>query len=128
VRGEKRAWYLYIPWQGKFRMAGPMGMYKYHAFFSPLTLFKPLKMDPTEGSETSANINQTLGIHPKVETVNTGHSESLKSRTSILTTNSPYRSLSARQLSEHPVYLTLYCKNTMWMPHLRTVVEVCIFV
>jgi hypothetical protein len=34
------------------------------------THFKPLKMDPTEGSETSANINQTLGIHPKVETVN----------------------------------------------------------
>jgi hypothetical protein len=31
--------------------------------------FKPLEMDPTEGSETSANINQTLGIHPKVETV-----------------------------------------------------------
>jgi hypothetical protein len=37
-------------------------------------------MDPTEGSETSANINQTLGIHPKVETVNTENSESLKSR------------------------------------------------
>jgi hypothetical protein len=37
-------------------------------------------MDPTEGSETSANINQTLGIHPKVETVNIEHSESLKSR------------------------------------------------
>jgi hypothetical protein len=37
-------------------------------------------MDPTEGSETSANINQTLGMHPKVETVNTEHSESLKSR------------------------------------------------
>jgi hypothetical protein len=31
---------------------------------------KPLKMYPTEGSETSANINQTLEIHPKVETVN----------------------------------------------------------
>jgi hypothetical protein len=29
-----------------------------------------LKMDPIEGSETSANINQTLGIHPKIETVN----------------------------------------------------------
>jgi hypothetical protein len=43
-------------------------MYKYHALFSPLTL-KPLKMDPIEGSETSANINQTLGIHPKIETV-----------------------------------------------------------
>jgi hypothetical protein len=37
-------------------------------------------MDPTEGSEPSANINQTLGIHPKIETVNTEHSESLKSR------------------------------------------------
>jgi hypothetical protein len=40
--------------------------------------FKPLKMDLTEGSETSANINQTLGIHPKADTVNTDHSESLK--------------------------------------------------
>jgi hypothetical protein len=30
---------------------------------------KPLKMDLIEGSETSANINQTLGIHPKIETV-----------------------------------------------------------
>jgi hypothetical protein len=26
-------------------------------------------MDLKEGSETSANINQTLGIHPKIETV-----------------------------------------------------------
>jgi hypothetical protein len=42
--------------------------------------FKPLKMDLTEGSETSANINLTLGKHPKVNTVNTEHSESLKSR------------------------------------------------
>jgi hypothetical protein len=31
---------------------------------------KPLKMDLTEGSETSANIKQTLGKHPKVDTVN----------------------------------------------------------
>jgi hypothetical protein len=30
--------------------------------------FKPLKMDLTEGSETSANINQMLGKHPKVNT------------------------------------------------------------
>jgi hypothetical protein len=37
-------------------------------------------MDLIEGSETSANINQPLGIHPKIETVNTEHSESLKSR------------------------------------------------
>jgi hypothetical protein len=35
----------------------------------------PLKMDPTEGSETSANINQKLEIHPKVETVNNEQSD-----------------------------------------------------
>jgi hypothetical protein len=29
------------------------------------THFTPLKMDLTEGSETSANINQTLGETPK---------------------------------------------------------------
>jgi hypothetical protein len=34
------------------------------------SIFKPLKMDLTEGSETSANIRQTLGKHPKVDTVN----------------------------------------------------------
>jgi hypothetical protein len=28
---------------------------------------KPLKMDPIEGSETSANINLTLGIHSKLK-------------------------------------------------------------
>jgi hypothetical protein len=41
---------------------------------------KPLKMDLTESSETSANINPTLGKHTKVNTGNTEHSESLKSR------------------------------------------------
>jgi hypothetical protein len=30
---------------------------------------KPLKMDLTEGSETSANLNQTPGKHPKVDTL-----------------------------------------------------------
>jgi hypothetical protein len=35
----------------------------------PSVNFKPLKMDLTEGSETSANINQTLGKHPKVNTL-----------------------------------------------------------
>jgi hypothetical protein len=29
-----------------------------------------LKMDLTEGSETSANINQTPGNHPKVDILN----------------------------------------------------------
>jgi hypothetical protein len=32
-------------------------------------IFKGLKMDLTEGSEKSANINQTLWKHPKVDTV-----------------------------------------------------------
>jgi hypothetical protein len=32
-------------------------------------------MDLTEGSETSANINQTPGKHPKVDTVNNEHGE-----------------------------------------------------
>jgi hypothetical protein len=32
---------------------------------------KPLKMDLTESSETSANINQTPGNHPKVDMLNT---------------------------------------------------------
>jgi hypothetical protein len=33
-----------------------------------------------EGSETSANINQTPGNHPKIDILNTEHGESLKSR------------------------------------------------
>jgi hypothetical protein len=37
------------------------------------SIFKPLKMDLTEGSKTSVNINQTLGKHPKVDTVNDNH-------------------------------------------------------
>jgi hypothetical protein len=41
-------------------------MYKYHAFLSSFILFiKPLKMDLTEGSETSAKLNLTPGGKPK---------------------------------------------------------------
>jgi hypothetical protein len=40
---------------------------------SVTSIFKPLKMDLTEGSETSANINLTLGKHPKVNTVKNYH-------------------------------------------------------
>jgi hypothetical protein len=35
-------------------------------------------------ADVSANINHTLGIHPKVETVNTEHSESLKIKNSFV--------------------------------------------
>jgi predicted DNA-binding antitoxin AbrB/MazE fold protein len=47
-------------------------------------LMKPLKVDLTEGSETSANINQTPGTRLKVDTLNTEHGESLKSRVTNL--------------------------------------------
>jgi accessory gene regulator protein AgrB len=43
-------------------------------------------MDLTEGSETSANINQAPGKHPKVDTLNTEHGKSLKSRSIFLFT------------------------------------------
>jgi hypothetical protein len=48
-------------------------------------------MDLTEGSETSANIKQTLGKHPKVNAVNTEHSESLKSRSLIFKKKAWYK-------------------------------------
>jgi len=39
-----------------------------------------LKMDLTEGSETSAIINQTPGNYPKERLLHSVHGESLKSR------------------------------------------------
>jgi hypothetical protein len=41
---------------------------------------QPLKMGPTEGSETSSNHNMTLGKYPEEHTQCTEHGESLKSR------------------------------------------------
>jgi hypothetical protein len=46
---------------------------------STFGFIKPLKMDLTKGSETSANINQTPVNHPKVDLLSTEHGESLKS-------------------------------------------------
>ena len=40
----------------------------------------PLKMEPIEGSETSAFRTQTPGNYPKENTLHKEHSESLKSR------------------------------------------------
>jgi hypothetical protein len=47
-------------------------------------MMKPLKMDLTEGSETSANINQTPWNNPYVDVLKTEHGESLKSRINCL--------------------------------------------
>jgi hypothetical protein len=43
-------------------------------------LIKPLKMDLTEGSETSAKLNLTPGKYPKENTQDSEHGKNLKSR------------------------------------------------
>ena len=43
-----------------------------------------MKMEPIEGSETSAIINQTPGNYPKENLLYSVHGESLKSRNNIL--------------------------------------------
>jgi len=43
-----------------------------------------LKMDLTEGSETSAIINQTPGNYPKESLLHSVHGESLKSNINLL--------------------------------------------
>jgi hypothetical protein len=45
---------------------------------------KPLKMDLTEGSETSAKLNLTPGENPKENTQDSEHCETLKSRTQFM--------------------------------------------
>jgi hypothetical protein len=49
---------------------------------SPASIFfiKPLKMDLTEGSETSAKLNMTPGKYPKENIQDSEHGENLKSR------------------------------------------------
>jgi len=49
---------------------------KYEVYFT----LQPMKMEPTEGSETSAIINQTPGNYRKENLLYSVHGESLKSR------------------------------------------------
>jgi hypothetical protein len=59
-------------------------MSKYPFLLSPFTLhIQPLKMDLTEGSETLAKHNLTLGKYPKEHIQDSEHSESLKSRNNV---------------------------------------------
>jgi len=46
----------------------------------PYFTLQPMKMEPIEGSETSAVINQTPGNYPKENLLYSVHGESLKSR------------------------------------------------
>jgi hypothetical protein len=48
---------------------------------------QPLKMDPTEGSETSAKLNLTPGKYPKENIQDSEHGENLKSRMIITASN-----------------------------------------
>ena len=48
---------------------------------------QPLKMEPIEGSETSAYNNQTPGKHPKEYIIDSKHGESLKSRSQYRSRN-----------------------------------------
>jgi hypothetical protein len=55
---------------------------KYEVYTSYFILYiQPLKMELIEGSETSANHNQTPGKYPKEYIQYSKHGENLKSRT-----------------------------------------------
>jgi hypothetical protein len=72
-----------------FQMQNNKGVNCFHFWVYPQRLvyigrrFGTLCRVHLQRLETSANIHQTLRIHPKVETVNTEHSESLKSRIKV---------------------------------------------
>jgi hypothetical protein len=51
-------------------------------FLTFIFFIQPLKMDLTEGSETSARINQTPGKYPKENMLVSEQGENLKSRIS----------------------------------------------
>jgi hypothetical protein len=53
----------------------------YHSHF----IVQAFEYGPGRESESSANINQTPGKHPKVDILNTEHGESLKSRIMTVT-------------------------------------------
>jgi hypothetical protein len=76
---------------------------------SHLSHFKPLKMDLIEGSKTSANINQTLGIYPKIETVDnkTTYIFMLMSR-DYVEGNIIHSSILSSAMSQNKILLFLY--------------------
>jgi hypothetical protein len=55
-------------------------MYGHHTGLHKNFFIKPLKMDLTEGSETSAKLNLTAGKYPKENIQDSEHGENLKSR------------------------------------------------
>jgi len=59
----------------------PQQGYKIPCFLSQIILYtQPLKMELTQGSETSANYNLTPGKYPKEHIQYSNHGKSLKSR------------------------------------------------
>jgi len=67
------------------RASGSGGIYVGNHF-----KLQPMKMEPTEGSETSVIINQTPGNYPKESLLYSVHGESLKSRISCFVYHSRF--------------------------------------
>jgi len=63
----------------------------------PYSTLLPMKMEPIEGSETSAFINQTPGNYPKGNLLYSVHGESLKSR--LLNLLSPWSTVLLKKLT-----------------------------
>jgi hypothetical protein len=61
-------------------MAGPMGEGRGALLSLFIFFIQPLKMDLTEGSETSAKLNLTPGKYPNENIQVSEHGENLKSR------------------------------------------------
>ena len=74
---------MYSFWFCQLQLTSAL-VYKYYVLRSLLILYiQPLKMEPIEGSETSAYNNQTPGKHPKEYIIDSKHGESLKSRMEV---------------------------------------------
>jgi hypothetical protein len=74
VRGERGIYMYSIRVSTRWH-----GIYKYHDLLSLFIFFiQPLKMDLTEGSETSAKLNLTPWKYPKENIKDSEHGENLK--------------------------------------------------
>ena len=88
MNSDGKTWYLY-PSRGQDQLVLParanlgpgINTTSSHHYSYFILYIQPLKMEPIEGSETSANYNRTPGKYPKEYIQYSKHGESLKSRT-----------------------------------------------
>jgi hypothetical protein len=91
---EDRVWGVFIPkrlkplsshWSYHFPTTNLFGINTPHTRSSIILIHLPMRMEPTESSETSAiNVTWTPGTYPKDKKLQLEHGESLKSRISFL--------------------------------------------